>query len=42
MEHRGGGDNGRTAGELITGGREQRLPEDIGEALRTSVPRVRS
>jgi hypothetical protein len=42
MKHRGGGDNGRTAGKLIRGGREQRLPEEIGEALRESVGGVRS
>jgi hypothetical protein len=41
MKHRGA-DNGRTAPELIMGGREQRLPEEIGEALRASVLGVRS
>jgi hypothetical protein len=42
MKHRGGAHNGRTAPELIMGGREQRLPEEIGQALRASVLGVRS
>ena len=42
MKNRGGADNGRTAPELIMGSREQRLPEEIGEALRASVVGARS
>jgi hypothetical protein len=42
MKHRGGTDNGRTAPELIMGGREQQLREEIGEALRASVVGARS
>jgi hypothetical protein len=32
-EHRGGADNGRPLPELITGRREQRSSDGIGEAL---------
>ena len=42
MKHRGGTDNGRTAPELIMGGREQRSSAEIGEAPCASVPWVQS
>ena len=42
MKNRGGADKGRTAPELIMGGREQRLPEEIGQTLRAFVLGVRS
>jgi hypothetical protein len=37
MKHRGGADNGRTSPELLTGRREQWSPDEIGEALCSSV-----